>query len=117
MCGSVSIIYALRSQVYFNSYLRGVFLGRRPLINVSKLVLFVSENCPKCPRAKKLVGKLCEELGLSFETLSVEEEENFLKALQLNVAATPSLVWGEEIIFVAEVPSERELRETLKRLK
>lgn len=84
---------------------------------MTKLVLFVSENCPKCPRAKELVRKLCEELGLCLETLSVEEEENLLKALQLNVAATPSLVWGEEILFAAEVPPEEELRETLRRLK
>lgn len=43
------------------------------------------------------------------EVLDVSEQENYLTALMMQVASTPTFVLGEEPVFIGTVPTLEEL--------
>ncbi len=79
-----------------------------------KVVVFTKKDCPNCPYAKKIAKEVAEELGLEFEEIDVEKD--LITALQYNVASTPSIAFGEEVLFRGEVPTKEELKREIERL-
>ena len=79
-----------------------------------KIVVFTMKNCPKCPAAKKLAEEIAEEFGLEVEEVDVEKD--MITALQYNVASTPSIAVGDEVIARGDLPAKAELREMVKRV-
>lgn len=86
---------------------------------MTRLKLFTSKNCPKCPAAKEIVSRVAKEFGMKpgsdYETLSIDEEENLISALKYQIVSTPSIVIDEEAVFIGIVPSKKELIERLKK--
>jgi len=81
-----------------------------------RLIVFTKKDCPQCPKAKEVAKKVAEELGLELEEIDIEED--LITALQYNVASTPSIAFGDEVLFRGEVPSKEDLkREVLKLMK
>jgi glutaredoxin len=79
-----------------------------------KLIVFTKKDCPNCPNAKKIAKEVAEELGLEFEEIDVEKD--LITALQYNVASTPSIALGEEVLFRGEVPTKEELKKAIQNL-
>ena len=79
-----------------------------------KMVVFTMKNCPKCPIAKKLASEIAAEFGLEVEEIDVEKD--LITALQYNVASTPSIAVGSEVIARGEIPTRKELRNAIKRV-
>ena len=79
-----------------------------------KLIVFTKKDCPNCPNAKKIAKEVAEELGLEFEEIDVEKD--LITALQYNVASTPSIALGEEVLFRGEVPTKEELKKAVQSL-
>lgn len=86
---------------------------------MARLKLFTSTNCPKCPVAKEILGKVAEELGMKpgsdYEVVNIDEGDNLISALKYQIASTPSFVIDEEAEFIGTVPSKKELIEKLKK--
>jgi hypothetical protein len=57
--------------------------------------------------------EVAKELNLEFEEIDVEED--LITALQYNVASTPSIALGEEVLFRGEVPSKEELKKEVEK--
>ena len=71
-----------------------------------KLRLIVSPTCPKCPKAKELLEKIRQlRKDLEIEILDISKEEDFIKALMLQVASTPTFILNDTPIFRGTVPS------------
>jgi glutaredoxin len=77
-----------------------------------KLIVFTKKDCPNCPNAKKVAKEVAEELGLEFEEIDIEKD--LITALQYNVASTPSIALGEEVLFRGEVPTKEELKKAIQ---
>ena len=77
-----------------------------------KLIVFTKKDCPNCPNAKKIAKEVAEELGLEFEEIDIEKD--LITALQYNVASTPSIALGEEVLFRGEVPTKDELKKAIQ---
>ncbi len=81
-----------------------------------KLIVFTKKDCPQCPKAKEIAREVAEELGIELEEVDIEKD--LITALQYNVASTPSIALGEEVLFRGEVPRKEDLRrEILKLIK
>jgi len=78
-----------------------------------KLIVFTKKDCPNCPHAMKIAMEVAKELNLEFEEIDVEED--LITALQYNVASTPSIALGEEVLFRGEVPSKEELKKEVEK--
>ncbi len=80
---------------------------------MSRLKLFTSKNCPKCPAAKDLVARVAKELkineGRDYEIINIYDTENLISALKYQIASTPSFVIDEEPVFIGTMPSKKEL--------
>lgn len=67
---------------------------------MAKILLFVSDNCPACPSAKKkfegIVRGFKLKEGVDYEIINIDEGDNFLKALRYRIAFVPSLVVDEK---------------------
>ena len=87
-------------------------------IDMARLKLFTSKNCPKCPAAKEIISKVAAELGMNpgreYEILSIDEEDNLISALKYQIASTPSIVIDGEAAFIGVVPKRDDL---IKRLR
>lgn len=87
---------------------------------MSKIILYTATNCVKCPAAKKVFAEVAKDLNLKecvdYEIKNVDEEDNLIEALQKQVAATPSLVVDDEIVYNGEIPKKDELLKILKHL-
>ncbi|RLI93104.1 MAG: thioredoxin family protein [Candidatus Altiarchaeales archaeon] len=85
---------------------------------MTRLKLFVSKNCPRCPSAKRVMKEIAEELklrdGVDYSILNIDEDDNFFLALQYQIASTPSFVIDDEPVFVGEVPKKEELIRMIK---
>jgi glutaredoxin len=78
-----------------------------------KLSVYTGPSCPNCPPAKDVCKGVAEELGLEFSELDIGE--NMIEALQLQIASTPSIVLGEDVIFRSVVPTKEQLMEEIKK--
>jgi glutaredoxin len=79
---------------------------------MKKLIVFTKKDYPNCPNAKKIAKEVAEELGLEFEEIDVEKD--LITALQYNVASTPSIAFGEEVLFRGEVPTKDALKRRIQ---
>ncbi len=80
-----------------------------------KIQVYTGANCPKCPPAKEVAKRLCEEKGFEFEELNMEE--NMIDALQKQIASTPSIVIDDDVVFRGTAPEYEDLKkEAEKRL-
>jgi len=80
-----------------------------------KIILYTSMHCVKCPEAKKILKEVVAELNLKdYEIKNVDDEDVMIEALQHQVAATPSLIIDNELIYNGEIPDKNELIEILK---
>jgi len=85
---------------------------------MARIALYTATTCVKCPAAKKILVEVVHELnlkeGADYEIKNIDEGDNLIEALQKQVAATPSLLIDDELIYNGEVPNKDELLEMLK---
>jgi len=76
-----------------------------------EVMLFTKKDCPNCPLAKKVVGEVLEEIGdrMLVKRFDLDDEEDFLTALQHQIMSTPSIVIGERLVCVGRAPTRGEL--------
>ena len=83
-----------------------------------KMMIFVGKDCRVCETLRPIVLKVTSELGLEegrdWERLVIEEGDNFLKALQYQAAASPSIIIDGKMAFSGKIPTEEELMEALR---
>ncbi len=79
-----------------------------------KLIVFTKKDCPQCPNAKAIAKEVAEELGLEYEEIDIEKD--LITALQFNVASTPSIAFGDEVLFRGEVPTKEQLKQEILKL-
>jgi len=79
-----------------------------------QVIVFTMKNCPKCPTAKRLAAEVSAEFGLEVEEIDVERD--MITALQYNVASTPSIAVGDEVIARGKLPTRNELREAIRKV-
>ena len=72
-----------------------------------KLQVYYGKQCPRCPAAKKICKEVAKEKKLEYEEVDIEE--HMIEALQKQIAATPSIVLDDEVIFRGEVPTKEAL--------
>jgi len=76
-----------------------------------KLRLFTLPTCAKCPEAKKMAERLARERpDIRVEVLDMSDSENYITALQLQIASTPSFVLEDTPIYVGDLPLYEDLR-------
>lgn len=76
-----------------------------------KLRLFTLPNCAKCSQAKKMVERLAKERAdIRVDVMDMSDTENYITALQLQIASAPSFVLDDTPICVGELPSYEELK-------
>ena len=86
-----------------------------------RLLLFVSSQCPHCPKAEYLVKKIAPEYydkGLSYEKVRLKTPEGKQYSEKYNVMSTPTALFinqdGSEINRLVGVTSENELRDKIE---
>lgn len=83
-----------------------------------KIILYTATTCAKCPIAKKILEDVANELNLKknydYEIKNIDENDNLIEALQKQVAATPSILIDDEIIYNGEIPKKEELLKILR---
>lgn len=81
---------------------------------MDKIILFTIKNCPRCPEAKKLMGKVCSKLGLKFVVMDISEEDSMSVALECQIASAPAIAVDSMPLFIGDMPDEEELATVLK---
>lgn len=80
---------------------------------MSRLILFTSDNCPRCPKAKKIVKEAMQALrmkeGEDWEIVNIDEGENMIEALKYQIASTPSILIDDEVFVAGEIPKKEDL--------
>lgn len=86
-----------------------------------KLILFVSSNCPHCPRAEAVVKKVVpkyKDMGVEFEKVRSKTGEGKELISRLNVMSFPTILLvkdREEIGRIVGVPSESSLEKKIEK--
>lgn len=86
-----------------------------------KIMLFVSSNCPHCPKAEAVVKKVMpkyREMGLGFEKVRSKTEEGKELLSRMNVMSFPTIIFlrdGEEIERIVGVPSQGSLEKKIEK--
>ena len=80
-----------------------------------ELKVFVMKTCPNCPEAKKIAKEVAGELGLQYVEIDIGTPEGQLEGLMHQVASTPSIALGEEVIARGRLLSREELVEEIRR--
>lgn len=77
--------------------------------------LFISKNCPNCPKAKENMKKLADELSLEYEMVDISTDDGQIEALDNMVMSTPTLVLDDEEQVGKDTLTDLEaLKKTLK---
>ncbi len=79
-----------------------------------ELKVFVQPNCPKCPKAKEVARRVAEKLGLKYVEIRVDTPDGQIEALMYNVASTPSIAIGDEVIVRGDLMPEDALEREVK---
>ena len=92
-------------------------------MRVMRLLLFVSSNCPHCPKAEKVANSVAPEYyehGLTLTRIKTKGSEGKSLALNYDVNATPAMIFVDDDGHVAKriigVPSEENLRKDIENL-
>jgi len=72
-----------------------------------KIRVYYGKQCPRCPAAKKVCKEVAEEKNIEYEEVDIEE--HMIEALQKQIAATPSILLDDEVIFRGEIPTKEQL--------
>jgi len=87
-----------------------------------RLVLFVSSNCPACPRGEKIAKRISKEYaesGLVFQKARLKTKEGRNLADEFGIRATPTIVLlnekEEETKRFVGVPNEGILRKEVEK--
>jgi len=76
-----------------------------------KLRLFTLPNCAKCSQAKKMVERLAKERAdVKVDIVDMSDAENYITALQLQIASAPSFVIDDNPVCVGDLPSYEDLK-------
>ncbi len=88
-----------------------------------KLLLFVSSNCPHCPKAEKVANSVAPEYyehGLTLTRIKTKGNEGKSLALSYDVNATPAMIFVDDdskvVKRIVGVPSEENLRKDIENL-
>lgn len=88
---------------------------------MAEIILWTATNCVKCPKAKEIFKEVVKELnlkeGIDYEIKNVDENDNMIEALMHQIASTPSITIGNEIIYNGEIPNKGHLMEIIKNMK
>jgi len=74
-------------------------------------MVFTKQDCPNCPQAKRVVEEVEREMGCRIEVkrFDLDDEEDFLTALQNQVMSTPSIVVNGKLVVAGRSTSAHEL--------
>ena len=80
-----------------------------------EIMLFTRKDCPKCPQAKRVVEEIETELGsrIVVRRYDLDDEEDFLTALQHQVMSTPSVVIGGRLVSAGHPPTKEQIIEAI----
>jgi glutaredoxin len=80
-----------------------------------KLVVYYTQWCPHCPKAKEVAKKVAKKLSIDYEEIDVGEREDL--ARKYRITAVPTIYLDEERLFIG-TPLEDELfKEVKKRMR
>jgi len=71
--------------------------------------VFTLPSCPNCPTAKEVTRQVAEKFKGKVKVEELNLQQNFIDALQLGVASTPSVVVGNKVISRGNVPDREVL--------
>lgn len=76
-----------------------------------EIMVFTKQDCPNCPQAKRVVEEVEREMGCRIEVkrFDLDDEEDFLTALQNQVMSTPSIVVNGKLVVAGRSTSTDEL--------
>jgi glutaredoxin len=76
-----------------------------------EVMVFTKQDCPNCPQAKRVVEEVEREMGCRIEVkrFDLDDEEDFLTALQNQVMSTPSIVVNGKLVVAGRSTSTDEL--------
>lgn len=77
-----------------------------------KITIFTGKTCPRCPAAKAVAQQVAAETGSQLEILDIEE--SMILALQNQIAAVPSIMVNDEVVFRSQVPTKEDLTAAVK---
>ncbi|MGC8936550.1 MAG: glutaredoxin family protein [Candidatus Methanomethylicaceae archaeon] len=81
--------------------------------------LFTSEGCVNCRSTKKLLQRLLQEFGSSYENevleLDIKDPDALAELLMLNTEYVPTVIIGEVILTGKDVTDEGKIRAALTR--
>jgi len=87
---------------------------------VSKLLLYKSSTCTRCPIAKFILQRVLASMGLEYEGCVTEKETDkdadaMAELLMLDAVNTPVLVAGETVLREEEALKEKLVREAVEK--
>jgi len=79
-----------------------------------KLELFISDFCPYCPAAKKVVQEVCSKFkDVAIEEVSTSKSDGMVKAAKYQIYAIPTVVLNGKTTIVG-VPNKDELARAIE---
>ena len=86
-----------------------------------KLLLFVSHNCPHCPKAERVASEVVPDYaGLDYRKIRIKTEEGKSLSSEYHIMGTPTMLFldgnGSELKRIVGVPGETGLRNTVEQL-
>ncbi len=79
---------------------------------MSKITLFTSKTCTKCPAAKAVVEEVAKETGCEVEYVDIEKE--LFRALESQIATVPAVMVNDTVVTRGEIPRKEQLLTILK---
>lgn len=87
-----------------------------------KILVFVSSNCPHCPKAEHVVKEIVPEYrdyGVSFEKIRVKTNRGKKLSTKFGVMALPTILMldenGDEIKRIVGAPTENPFRNAIEK--
>lgn len=87
---------------------------------VTKMLLYKSSTCTRCPIAKFIIQRVLASMDLEYEECVTEKETDkdadaMAELLMLDAVNTPVLVAGETVLREEEVLKEKLVREVVEK--
>ena len=78
-------------------------------------IKILGSGCPNCQTLENNAKKAVEELGL--KNVQVEHVYDINKIIEMGIAFTPAIAFGEEIKAMGRIPEVEEIKGWLKELE